>query len=50
MGDTKLQLAIVKEVLLQLEATQEHRVLTGLELDLCRRLKARSTGLTVIEK
>ena len=50
IGDTKLQLAIVKEVLLQLEATQEHRLLTGMELDLCRRLKAHSTGLTTIEK
>ena len=41
IGDTKLQLAIVKEVLLQLEAAQEHRLLTHMELDLCRRLKAR---------
>lgn len=50
IGDTKLQLAIVKEVLLQLEATQEHRSLTVLELDLCRRLKAHGTGLAAIEK
>ena len=50
IGDTRLQLAIVKEVLLQLEAAQEHRLLTGLELHLCRRLKARSTGLAAIEK
>ncbi|CAD6258634.1 unnamed protein product [Miscanthus lutarioriparius] len=31
IGDTKLQLAIVKEVLLQLEAAQEHRLLTEKE-------------------
>jgi hypothetical protein len=50
IGDTKLQLAIVKEVLQQLEAAQEHRLLTEQELDLCRRLKARSMGLAAIEK
>ena len=50
IGDTKLQLAIVKEILLQLEGAQEHRLLTEMELDLCRRLKARSTGLASIEK
>ena len=50
IGDTKLQLAIVKEVLLQLEAAQEHRLLTAMELHLCRRLKARSTRLAAIEK
>ena len=50
IGDTRMQLAIVKEVLLQLEAAQEHRLLTDIELHLCRRLKDRSTGLTAIEK
>jgi hypothetical protein len=50
IGDTKLQLAIVKEVLLQLEATQESRALTAKELDLRRRLKIHSTGLAAIEK
>ena len=50
IGDTRMQLAIVKEVLLQLEAAQEHRLLTGMELHLCRRLKACSTGLAAIEK
>jgi hypothetical protein len=50
IGDTKLQLAIVKEVLLQLEAAQESRALTAEELDLRRRLKIRSTGLAAIEK
>jgi len=44
IGDTRLQLAIVKEVLLQLEAAQDR------ELHLCWRLKARSTGLAAIEK
>ena len=50
IGDMRMQLAVVKEVLLQLEATQEHRLLTGMELHLCRCLKARSTGLAAIEK
>ena len=50
IGDTRLQLAIVKEVLLQLEAAQEFRTLTQQELDLRRRLKIRSTGLAAIEK
>jgi hypothetical protein len=50
IGDTRLQLAIVKEVLLQLEAAQEVRTLTQQELDLRRRLKIRSTGLAAIEK
>lgn len=50
IGDTRLQLAIVKEVLLWLEAAQEHRLLTDQEVDLCRRLKARSMGLAAIEK
>jgi hypothetical protein len=50
IGDTRLQLAIVKEVLLQLEAAQEFRTLTQQELDLCRRLKIRSTDLAAIEK
>ena len=50
IGDTRMQLAIVKEVLLQLEAAQEHRLLTAMELHLCRRLKAHSTGLAAIEK
>jgi hypothetical protein len=50
IGDTRLQLAIVKEVLLQLEATQETRTLTPEEIDLRRQLKARSTRLAAIEK
>jgi hypothetical protein len=33
IGDTKLQLAIVKEILLQLEAAQEHRILTNQDQD-----------------
>ena len=49
-GDTRLQLAIVKEVLLQLEAAQESRALTPQELQLRRQLKAKSTGLAAIEK
>ena len=49
IGDTRLQLAIVKEVLLQLEAAQKIRTLTPQELDLRRQLKARSTGLAAIE-
>jgi hypothetical protein len=40
IGDTKLQLALVKELLLQLELAQESKVLTNQELDLRRRLKA----------
>lgn len=47
---TRLQLAIVKEILLQLEAAQEFRNLTANELELRRRLKARSMGLAAIEK
>ncbi|XP_066392289.1 uncharacterized protein [Miscanthus floridulus] len=50
IGDTRLQLAIVKEVLLQLELAQESRMLMSQELDLCRRLKTRSVGLAAIEK
>jgi hypothetical protein len=50
VGDTRLQLAIVKEVLLQLEAAQENRLLTNQENELRRRLKARSTELAAIEK
>ena len=50
IGDTRLQLAIVKEVLLQLEVAQEHRLLTDQKLDLRHRLKARSMGLAAIEK
>jgi hypothetical protein len=50
VGDTRLQLAIVKEVLLQLELAQETRLLMSQETELCRRLKARSIGLAAIEK
>lgn len=50
IGDTRLQLAIVKEVLLQLEAAQELRTLTPQEIALRRQLKAKSTGLAAIEK
>ncbi|CAD6342401.1 unnamed protein product [Miscanthus lutarioriparius] len=50
VGDTRLQLAIVKEVLLQLVAAQENRLLTNQENELRRRLKARSTELAAIEK
>jgi hypothetical protein len=50
IGDTRLQLAVVKEILLQLEAAQESRVLMDQEHELRRRLKARSTGLAAIEK
>jgi hypothetical protein len=49
-GDTWLQLAIVKEVLLQLEAAQEIRILMPQEIVLRQLLKARSTGLAAIEK
>jgi hypothetical protein len=50
IGDTRLQLALVKEILLQLEAAQERRALTQEELELRRRLKIRSVGLAAIEK
>ena len=50
IGDTRLQLAITKEVLLQLEAAQESRALTAQEIELRRHLKIRSTGLAAIEK
>jgi endonuclease/exonuclease/phosphatase family metal-dependent hydrolase len=50
IGNTRLQLAIAKEIILQLELAQESRTLTAEELDLRRRLKIRSTGLAVIEK
>lgn len=50
IGDTKLQLALVKEVIFQLEAAQEHRLLTPSELDLRKQLKLRSVGLALIEK
>ena len=50
IGDTKLQLAMVKEIILRLETAQEDRALTLEELDLLRRLKLRSIGLALIEK
>ena len=50
IGNTRLQLAITKEVLLQLEMAQELRPLSDQENELRKRLKARSTGLAVIEK
>jgi len=50
IGDTRLQLAIFKEVLLQLELAQESRMLKSQELNLRRRLKTRSVGLAAIEK
>jgi hypothetical protein len=50
IGDTALQLAIVKEVILRLETAHEGRTLTPEELYLLRCLKARSVGLTLIEK
>lgn len=50
IGDTALQLAIVNELILQLETAQEDRPLSLAELDLLRRLKARSVGLALIEK
>jgi hypothetical protein len=50
IGDLRLQLALVKEILLQLEAAQEHRALTQEELQLSHRLKARSLGLAAVEK
>ena len=50
IGDTRLQLAIVKEILLQLEAAQEFRNLSQEELQLRQQLKIRSMGLAAIEK
>ena len=50
IGDTRLQLAIVKEIILRLETAQEERTLTQDELDLLKRLKVRSIGLALIEK
>ncbi|WVZ85360.1 hypothetical protein U9M48_032297 [Paspalum notatum var. saurae] len=38
IGDTKLQLAIVKEVILRLETAWESRTLTHEELDLLKKL------------
>ncbi|WVZ96688.1 hypothetical protein U9M48_042292 [Paspalum notatum var. saurae] len=50
IGDTKLQLVIVKEVILRLETAQEDRTLTFEELELLKKLKLRSLGLALIEK
>jgi len=50
IGDTRLQLALVKEILLQFEATQEYRSLSQEELQLRRQLKIHSMGLAAIEK
>jgi len=50
IGDTRLQLAIVKDIILRLETAQEERTLTQDELDLLKRLKVRSIGLALIEK
>jgi hypothetical protein len=48
--DTRLQLAISKELILRFETAQEERVLTQEDLDLLKALKARALGLAVIEK
>lgn len=48
VGNTKLQLAIVKEVIFQLNKAQEHRALSQQEFLLRRRLKARCLGLATI--
>jgi hypothetical protein len=50
VGDTKLQLAITKELILRLETAQEDRLLTSEEVEFLKVLKARSLGLAVIEK
>jgi hypothetical protein len=50
VGDTRLHLAISKELILRFETAQEERVLTQEELDLLNALKARALGLAVIEK
>lgn len=50
IGDTRLQLAIVEEILLQLEAAQEYKTLTQDELQLKRQLKIHSLALAAIEK
>jgi hypothetical protein len=50
VGDTKLQLAITKELILRLETAQKDRLLTSKESDFLKVLKARSLGLAVIEK
>ena len=50
IGDTRLQLAIVKEIILRLETAQEEQILTQDELDLLKRLKVRSIGLALVEK
>ena len=50
IGDTRPQLALAKEILLQLEVGQELRALTPTELELRRRLKSRYLGIAAIEK
>lgn len=45
-----MQLALVKEILLQLEVAQEHRALTQEELELRHHLKIHSVDLAMIEK
>jgi hypothetical protein len=48
--ETQVAASYSKGSLATLEVAQEHTLLTDQELDLCRRLKARSMGLAVIEK
>lgn len=50
IGDTRQQLALVKEIFLQLEAAQEYRSLSQEELQLRRQLKIHSMGLAAIKK
>jgi hypothetical protein len=50
IGNTRLELAITKEIILRLELAQESRTLTAQKFELKRRFKTRGTGLAVIEK
>lgn len=50
IGNLALRLAIANEVLLFLDAAQEHRTLTTEELEFHKYLKAKSVGLVAIQR
>ena len=50
LSETKLQLHMALDIILQLDKAQEFRVLTPEETELCKKLKHRVLGLSVLER
>jgi hypothetical protein len=50
IGDTKMQLLMAQDMILQLDIAHESRILEGDELELRRALKSRVLGLAVVER